>query len=104
MPVGHSGVFRHIGLRRSACGSLERGVELQLRQAEPGALGGRAEHRGGQGWKASHNYDRWGNQWVDATNSSGINVYSVTPTGSAWITPKNRINLSAGSPRSAPAT
>jgi RHS repeat-associated protein len=52
---------------------------------------------GGQGWKRSYNYDRWGNQWVDATNSSGINVYSVTPTGSAWITPKNRINLSAGS-------
>jgi hypothetical protein len=52
---------------------------------------------GGQGWKRSYNYDRWGNQWVDATNSSGINVYSVTPTGSAWITPKNRIKLSAGS-------
>jgi RHS repeat-associated protein len=52
---------------------------------------------GGQGWKRSYSYDRWGNQWVDATNSSGINVYSVTPTGSAWITPKNRINLSAGS-------
>jgi RHS repeat-associated protein len=52
---------------------------------------------GGQGSKRSYNYDRWGNQWVDATNSSGINVYSATPTGSAWITPKNRINLSAGS-------
>jgi hypothetical protein len=51
----------------------------------------------GQGSKRRYNYDRWGDQWVDATNSSGINVFSVTQTGSASISPKNRINLSAGS-------
>jgi hypothetical protein len=55
---------------------------------------------GGQGWKRSCNYDRWSNQWVDATNFSGINVFSAAPTrerldhpeaphqSERWLTPK----------------
>jgi hypothetical protein len=97
MPVGHSGVSGMSAYVAAPGPGWSVAQNYSYDKLNRVLLAEEPSITGGQGWKRSYNYDRWGNQWVDATNSNGINVYSVTPTGSAWITPKNRINLSAGS-------